>query len=245
MFRATVARGPLNQWVLQKVLGFCSLRFVGGVVVGMDQSSDEMALPGDDFQWRERCLRHFGVPKPVDVFALADRADSISGAVGVRSLRRLMQELPDQGPVRGAGDVSPDAVGVVWYELSGSHKEGRRDCLRLKVQALLTLTCQRCLHPMLQLVDDEVDFELYKSEAAAARAGSDDEFDPDLPEPLVVQGDLDLMSLVEDQVILAVPYVPKHESCAPSAKTPQKPESVARRESPFKVLEQLKGSKED
>jgi uncharacterized protein len=45
--------------------------------------------------------------------------------------------------------------------------------------------------------------------------------------------------LIEDQLILAVPYVPKHDSCEAAA-SPSEPEPEQPRVSPFEALAALK-----
>ncbi len=206
-----------------------------------------IGLPASDRNWRARCQAHFGVPPKTDLKQLARHGESVFGVLPITRMTRLLQELPAQKRLTdiaeladaGAGDVADDR-GAVWFEFKGSSQQGRRARIWLKVQAVVTLICQRCLGEMQFVVDETVEFELFGSQASADAAQAIDEVDPEAPEPLVVEGLVDLMALVEDQLILAIPYVPKHGQCEPSKTSAGEPIEVVKRESPFKVLEGLK-----
>ena len=202
-----------------------------------------MSLPESDRSWREQCQSNVGHQPMVDVTDMIRRGESVCGAASLASLQRLAQDLPDQPTVvdftgrAGAQDL--DQAGVGWYELSGSSQTGRRDRVWLKIQAIVTLTCQRCMKPMQFVVDETAAFVCYANETEALAAVQDDD-DPLAPEPLAVDEPLDLIDLVQDQLILAVPYVPKHEACEPAVQSAGEPIEDEPRESPFKVLEGLK-----
>ena len=86
-------------------------------------------------------------------------------------------------------------------------------------------------HDRVELVENE-------SEVEAEETWEDD---PEAPDQLQGSTQFDVLSLVEDELILALPYVPKHEVC-PSLpvglESDQGSESV--RPSPFAVLAELK-----
>jgi uncharacterized protein len=74
----------------------------------------------------------------------------------------------------------------------------------------------------------------------------DDELDEDdlgQPEKIVGSPKFDLCVLVEDELILEVPYVPRHEVCPETLDLDAQAEEQAGRQeplSPFAVLSQLK-----
>lgn len=190
-------------------------------------------LPVSDSAWRLACQERFGAPPKLDLMRLAGDGATVRGAVGINSFKRLLADLPAQNDGQQDG-------GVVWYEVSGSTQTGRRGRVALKVQSVLLLICQRCMRSMPFIVDELAEFELFASERQLQSAQSDDDVDPLAPEPMLVQGPIDLEQLVEDQLILAVPYVPKHEHCQPAQSVSGELDEQPERESPFKVLKGLK-----
>lgn len=204
-----------------------------------------IGLPASDSQWRASCQAHFGVPRKTDLARLAKQNGSVCGVVPVTRMTRLVQDLPVQHRVAALADIGADGGGAVWFEFRGSSQQGRRARVWLKVQAVLNLVCQRCMGSMPFVVDEAVEFELFADEAKANAVQFEDEADPDAPEPLVVDGPMDLMAVIEDQLILAIPYVPKHEVCEPAKTSAGEPIKVVKRESPFKVLKGLKPDSEE
>lgn len=107
-----------------------------------------------------------------------------------------------------------------------------RSQLWLELDGTLTLCCQRCLEgveyplevrSLLEFVDDEDEL-------------TQEEIEDDSRDFLLSQKELDVMALIEDEIILALPTAPCHESCA-MPKASQGTANV----SPFSVLTGLKG----
>jgi len=103
-----------------------------------------------------------------------------------------------------AGEVAWSVQGL-WKQPVGRPAEMR---IQLTVHATVHQTCQRCLQPMpLALaVDRTIRFVPGEDEAAEL----DEELDEDV---LALPRTLDLLALVEDELILALPIVPMHETC--------------------------------
>jgi uncharacterized protein len=127
--------------------------------------------------------------------------------------------------------------------------------LHLHVQAGPVLICQRCMEPFVHPVDARVSLHLVKTEAelddglddaAQDMSGDDDAAGiEDAPEKVLGSRHFDLLAQVEDELILNIPYVPRHETCpgAPLKTSAGKPAGEAdaeKRPSPFAVLEKLK-----
>ena len=117
-----------------------------------------------------------------------------------------------------------------------------------RVHAAVQVCCQRCLQPMPIEVD---------SGFAVAAVWSDDDAEQlprDIDPYIVGDEPQDLRELIEDELIISLPYISFHDSgtCAEqaaqrAAEQAAKDEEIAaekpQRENPFSVLEQLKSGK--
>ncbi len=153
--------------------------------------------------------------------------DSLSFA---REGKALQGELPVSGLER-LHDVLAEIAGSVVFRLSGRMSRQDKPQLVLEVTGQVPVICQRCLgrldYPLsidsvLELIADEVDL-------------SQDELEDDTRDFLVAQKELDVVALVEDEIILALPSAPRHDDCA-------LPDSNTRgtKVSPFAALAALK-----
>jgi len=111
-------------------------------------------------------------------------------------------------------DVLASDEGEVAYELEGVRDERGRPSLRLRVDGTLQLRCQRCLGPLA--------FEV-KADALLVLAATQAEIDADpadvgSPDRILATKQMAVAPLVEDELILALPYAPRHAECAPAAK---------------------------
>jgi uncharacterized protein len=154
----------------------------------------------------------------------------------------LLDGLEDQ-PVAELVELpgAPTSPGLVKYTISGRVSASGKHQLVLHVQAQLLLDCQRCLGPLVQVIDRQTVFELVRRESDID--DSLDEDDDDAPEQIVGARKFDLLDLIEDELILEVPYVPRHEVCGDMAKVEEDSSDEAEgqeRPSPFAVLDQLK-----
>ena len=108
-------------------------------------------------------------------------------------------------------------AGSVEYELRGARDALGRYSLELRVTAGLRMTCRRCL--------EAVDVNLHEDVTLwLARAQSEIDMQPltaEGPDGIVAAKDMAVRDLVEDQLLLALPYAPRHENCpAQSATAP-------------------------
>jgi uncharacterized protein len=126
-----------------------------------------------------------------DIESLAARKAVLSGAIKLDELSRLAEMVtPDSGSV----DVrlSFDLSGNVWQTL------------QLQYATELTFVCQRCLEPMSFRIKGDVAFCILPAAAleAAVPAGI---------ESIVLNEErLCPLQLIEDELILSLPLVPKH-----------------------------------
>lgn len=164
------------------------------------------------------------LPKLIDPGKWADRAAVCEAAVPLRQFTRLLD-----GMLGDAGDVQVDVA----------FARDPRGLARLTgaLHTTLSATCQRCLAPVSVPLQADVDVYLLSDEAYADRLSEDEDF-------VVFQdGHLDLPELLEDELILALPLVTRHEDCEPQvalveAEPEQEPE--AKKENPFQILANLK-----
>lgn len=112
-------------------------------------------------------------------------------------------------------DLLASDAGEVAYEVKGLRDGLGRPSLRLSVRGTLTLRCQRCLEAMRFEISEEKMLVL-----AATKVEIDsDPADTQAPDRVLAGKEMDLQELIEDELILAVPYAPRHEGCAPGAAT--------------------------
>ena len=92
------------------------------------------------------------------------------------------------------------------YHLRGGRASNGRPCLRFSVRGSIQSLCQRCLDPL--PVPIAIDAELQLSESLREISEADDEIDR-----VLASRHMDVGQLVEDEVILALPMAPRHETC--------------------------------
>jgi uncharacterized protein len=145
-------------------------------------------------------MSHEPAHQPViDGFEFASAGATKQGVWPLRDFPRLRDMLAtDAGEVR--------------YEIRGKRDERGRPALRLRVNGTLGLRCQRCLEPM--------PFEVRTDETLVLAATLDEihaePADAHAPDRVVAGKEMALRELIEDELILAVPYAPRHEDCAPA-----------------------------
>lgn len=133
----------------------------------------------------------------IDGFEFASAGASQQGALPLGDFPRLADAL--------ASDA-----GEVGYSVKGMRDEQGRPALRVAVRGTLSLRCQRCLEAIGFGVDSESILVL-----AATQAEIDAEpADPNAPDRVLAGREMPVRDLVEDELILALPYAPRHEDCA-------------------------------
>lgn len=165
------------------------------------------------------------LPVHIDPIRMAETRRLFQGEVALAEMPRLVEALQDsEGSVSVALEFGVDEEGI--------------RVMRGRIEAEVTLLCQRCLEPMRQRIDNEFALGLVRSETEA------DEL-PSYYEPLLLDGKpLFLRDVIEDEMLLALPIVPRHpaEACearlqAGEAETEQEGD---KRSNPFASLAELK-----
>ena len=106
------------------------------------------------------------------------------------------------------GFVVADMVGVADAGMLSEGASGHQPWLHLRVDATFPMLCQRCLGPVDVPLWVERSFRFVPDEATAEAL--DEEFEEDL---LALAPDFDLHTLIEDELLMALPLVPLHEEC--------------------------------
>ncbi|MBV8157230.1 MAG: DUF177 domain-containing protein, partial [Dyella sp.] len=119
------------------------------------------------------------------------------------SARRSFQGVLPSASVRRLGGALAGTEGTAQYELDFGRDEFGTAYLDLRVQAPLTLTCQRTLEPFVLPVTVDSRLGLIRTEREEAAL-------PPEVEPLLVadDGKLNLADVIEDELLLALPLVP-------------------------------------
>lgn len=162
----------------------------------------------------------------LDPFKAADQGRRLEFSVPLSSFKRLQGIL-----LENEGEVNCKFV--------FSRGEGNESWLQFEYCARLTLRCERCLGKVTQLLEDTIRLRLIDS---AMELASDDEESIEVGESGIY-----LPDVIEDELLLALPLIPKHgqyEQCDPESvrwlKTGDGPSTDEQAESPFAILRKLK-----
>jgi len=161
-------------------------------------------------------------PFRLDVEAFAKEGASLVGRWPLSQLDRLAESALAEP---GSG-VDPLAGLEVTWQLRGEQRALRggdsQIWLHLSAHTELPLECQRCLKPAVTGVDAERSFLFVRGEDAAAQLDADTEDDV-----LALTRALDLRELIEDELLLALPLVPRHDVCPSPLPIPAADDSAA------------------
>lgn len=143
-------------------------------------------------------------PHKLDVAALAADGDRIEGEIDGQALERWreMQSPPADVPL-------PPVRWAARGEKRQRTGQAPQTWLHLRVAALAWPICQRCLQPFSTPIELEraLRFVATEGEAEALDAESEDDV-------LALSPSFDLIDLVEDELVLAWPLVPRHAQCS-------------------------------
>ena len=155
---------------------------------------------------------HSPDPRRLDVARFAADAGELDGTWPIAELTRLADS---ECPPDAAGDGTPRAAAeprrlVRWRAVGSTRVVGgeAQPWLSLTASATVVLQCQRCLQPMEEAVHVDRHFRFVRDEATAAAL--DEEMEDEV---LELPRSLDLRELVEDEMLLALPLVPRHAAC--------------------------------
>ncbi|UTW08386.1 YceD family protein [Pseudomonas benzenivorans] len=165
------------------------------------------------------------IPPHVDPRKLADRGTALEGVVPLADLQRLCDPLADNH-------------GMVRAKFVFERDERNAVVMHSELEVEVKMVCQRCLELVALPIQSACDY-------AVVKEGANTQSVPKGYDVLEVgEEPLDLLALVEDELLLALPIVPAHgpEDCQQPAglEEPESSEDEVTRSNPFSVLAQLK-----
>lgn len=163
------------------------------------------------------------IPEHIDPFRYAEQNLALTGSVKVSEMQRLSANL----------NAIDDVVNV---DLKFGVDEQKITFLKGHLKTCLSLQCQRCMEPLrYEIISDFLLGIVSTLEEANAL--------PEHYEPaLATEGQLALRELIEDEIILNLPIIPRHEPEDCKVKLPliDSGWEQGKGENPFHVLESLK-----
>jgi uncharacterized protein len=140
-------------------------------------------------------------PTQLDVEAFAKAEATLEGSWPLTRLTRLASSV-----------VAPADAEVVAWNIRGEHRVVRggphQVWLHVQASTRVMLECQRCLSPVGAEIVARRSFLFVHGENTAAELDNDSEDDV-----LALTRALDAVELIEDELLLALPLVPRHETC--------------------------------
>lgn len=144
-------------------------------------------------------------PRALNLRQFCSQQQSLAGEWPVTALARLSEGL----------FAEPTPTQVVQWSVQGSvvptSASGPEIWLHLLASSSVTLQCQRCLQAMDQPLQVDRRFRFVRTEEEAERL---DEVSED--DVMVLGPRLDVVTLMEDELILVLPLVPRHEPVCPN-----------------------------
>jgi uncharacterized protein len=158
----------------------------------------------------------------IDAFEFCRNNGYREGVTPVADMRRLAAECADPS-------------GQITWAIQGGQTRQGYPSMTLSVSGTVQLVCQRCLAPFGYDLDSSTMLVLGKSDEDADEI--EEVLDDESIDVIVGSQSCDIMQLLEDEALLAMPQAPKHEVC-PDTKLMDslKSEKV----SPFAALKSLK-----
>ncbi len=163
------------------------------------------------------------IPEHIDPFRYAEQGLSLDGIVKVSEMQRL-----------GANIADHDAI--VTAKLQFGRDEQQITFLHGHLETSLNLRCQRCMEPFVYEIISDFSLGIVNTldEANAL---------PERYEPaMAVEGSLALRDLIEDEILLNLPIIPRHEpeDCKVKLPVADSGEKEGKGANPFQILESLK-----
>lgn len=145
-----------------------------------------------------------GQERSFDAFRLAASRGELSGRFDPAGLSRLEDRVAVPG-------------GLVDWTIRGSADAEGRPAITVSIAGAVPLTCQRCLGTVMQAIGQSTLLLLARDEAELVRLDEASEH-----EVVAAREPLDARALVEDELLLGLPYAPRHENeCATPAGSAQ------------------------
>ncbi|MFK5914942.1 MAG: YceD family protein [Woeseiaceae bacterium] len=178
--------------------------------------------------------QHQRLPIEVDPLRLAAREELLQGKIPLNQMKRLLSALSSND-------------GEIFVDVGFTVDINRVVILAGQIKTDLKLICQRCMREMPLVLDIEFQLAFVRSEAEMERL-------PEGYEATILDNNTVMLSdIIEDELLLALPSIPKHpdDSCSSDVldKVTQNQQENApdtenvERDNPFDILASLKTDK--
>jgi DUF177 domain-containing protein len=133
-----------------------------------------------------------------DAFDLAARGEQLAGEVDLMRRARVADRL---APMTAATPIA--------WKIAGGHDASGHPTLSVAIEGRLPLVCQRCLQPFDFAVAQQTELLLAREEAEI------EALDAGEAEVVLAAAPLDVVTLIEDEILLSLPFAPSHaeEQC--------------------------------
>ena len=170
-------------------------------------------------------------PTRLDVELFAAEGGELEGRWPLRGFDRICESASEDNP--------PTDSDTVAWQARGERLTARRGepvtWLHLGAEASVALQCQRCLRAVQVPLAVRRKFSFVPGEDAAAAVDATVEDDV-----LAMTRALDLRELIEDELLLAMPLVPRHDVCPVPLTAAENEDVEEERPNPFAALAALK-----
>jgi uncharacterized protein len=151
-----------------------------------------------------------------------------------RKSREIHDIIPADKLHRVQELVEPQSGSLKWQLIGEVGADGKAQ-LNLSISLDLMLKCQRCMEPMEFAFNTQAKFVIVGSESELPND------EADLQEDFLIASEsFDVMGLIEDEVILSLPYAVMHEAGQCPSQTL---DNLQKASNPFAVLKDFKSSK--
>lgn len=157
------------------------------------------------------------LPRYVNPWLLFRHHETVSGVIPLSEMPNLQASQNRQ-------------TGEAQVQLRVMQRDDGQVILLGQAEIDLALECQRCLQPIEQRFFADFELVLVKYERQLAAVSDEDD-------AIVVDDELELAPLIEQELILALPMIAKHDDC--QATYDNTPAAEAERQQPFANLKDL------
>ncbi len=163
------------------------------------------------------------LPKQIDPIQLADNQKTLKGEIQLTEMSRLMELICDDHP------------GVASIHLKGGRDEQGFPYICGSIRTVFKVICQRCNSPLSLTLDIAVEVSPVRNDQEAKRIPA--QYDPLLADDETIS----LVAMIEEEILLGIPIVPKHslEECKVKSSEFVELEEEKDNQHPFKVLKKL------
>lgn len=176
-------------------------------------------------------------PAQIEPFKWAEQAYAWTGTLPLSRFARVAREAVEpveQQLVTIDCKLSLDAYyRLVWLDAT--------------LSTAVPLQCQRCLEVVTVQLDSQVRLAIIEDEALIDRLDEDADFIILGESEASTKGDfstpavLNLLTILEDELLLLMPLSPKHDACEHKHQPAAQAVEIEQKENPFEVLASLKG----